>query len=147
MNQRVIAAASAAILLTAGVAVAQVTPPLVGTVRERAATIDGACISGASVQLTIRTGTAGNDVRLSDAPCVAGRFSANAQAIQLVEGFQVQAVQVVGGTASGPMIVPVQALEGPYGDERQAFEANAYIGLAIDTFGAQELNEYLNPEA
>jgi hypothetical protein len=144
---RLLAVAGAAVWLTAGVAFAQVTPPLVGSVRERTLTIAGTCISGATVQLTVKTGAGGEDVRLSDARCVAGRFSSDAQALRLIVGFQVQAVQIVGGIASAPITVDVEEWEGPYGDERGDFESNAYIGLAIDTFGAQELSKYLNPEA
>lgn len=147
MKKHVLAAAGAAVWLTAGVALAQVTPPLVGNVREGTATIDGACIAGATVQVTIRTGTAGKDVRLSDVNCVAGRFSVDAQALRLRDTHQVQAVQIVGGTASAPIVAAVEAWAGPYGDERGDFEANAYVGLAIDTFGAEELHKYLNPEA
>lgn len=147
MKMRVLAAAGAAVWMTAGVAFAQVTPPLLGSVRERSATIDGTCISGATVQVTIKTGVAGKDVRLSDENCVAGRFSVDAQALRLLDAHQVQAVQIVGGTASAPIVVDVETWDGPYGDERGDFEANAYIGLAIDTFGAEELHKYLNPEA
>jgi hypothetical protein len=147
MNKRVVAAVCAALSVTAGAAFAQVTPPLVGSVRERAATIDGTCISGATVQITIKTGADAKDVRLSDARCMAGRFSANAEAVRLLDAYQVQAVQVVGGTASAPLMVDVEPWEGPYEDERDDFGANAYIGLAIDTFGAEELHKYLNPEA
>jgi hypothetical protein len=147
MTMRVLAAAGAAVWMTAGVAFAQVTPPLLGSVRERAASIDGTCISGATVQVTIKTGGAGKDVRLSDVNCVAGRFAVDAQALRLLDAHQVQAVQIVAGTTSAPIVVDVEAWEGPYGDERGDFEANAYIGLAIDTFGAEELHKYLNPEA
>ena len=136
-----------ALWLMGGVAHAQVTPPLLASVRERSATIDGTCITGATVRLTITTGAEGNDVRLSDTNCVAGRFSVDAQAIRLIPVYKVQAVQVVAGTASAPITVDVEAWGGPFGDERGDFESNAYIGLAIDTFGAQELNKYLNPEA
>jgi hypothetical protein len=147
MTMRVLAAAGAAVWMTAGAAFAQVTPPLLGSVRERAASIDGTCISGATVQVTIKTGGAGKDVRLSDVNCVAGRFAVDAQALRLLDAHQVQAVQIVAGTTSAPIVVDVEAWEGPYGDERGDFEANAYIGLAIDTFGAEELHKYLNPEA
>jgi len=136
-----------AVWLMGGVAFAQVTPPLLASVRERSATIDGTCITGATVRLTIRTGVEGNDVRLSDTNCVAGRFSVDVQAIRLIPLYKVQAVQVFAGIASAPIIVDVGEWDGPFGDERGAFESNAYIGLAIDTFGAEELNKYLNPEA
>ena len=147
MNRPVVAAVGTAIVMTAGAALAQVTPPLVGNVSERSATIDGTCVSGATVQITIKTGADGKDVRLSDAPCVAGRFSADARALRLLDAYQVQAVQVVGGTASAPLVVEVEPWKGPYQDERDDFGSNAYIGLAIDTFGAEELHKYLNPEA
>jgi hypothetical protein len=57
------------------------------------------------------------------------------------------AVQVTGGAASPAMTAEVEAQAGPFGDEREDLESTAYLGLAIDTFGAQELNRYLNPEA
>jgi hypothetical protein len=133
--------------MTAGTAVAQVTPPLLAGVRERAAVIEGTCISGATVQLTVKTGPDGKDVRLSDVSCVAGRFSIDVKAVPLLDPYQIVALQIAGGTASAPITVDVAASAGPFRDERDDFESNAYIGLAIDTFGAQELNKYLNPEA
>ncbi len=36
---------------------------------------------------------------------------------------------------------------GVVGDTREDFEATAYVGIAIDTFAAQEIRNYLNPEA
>ena len=132
---------------TGGVAFAQVTPPLIATLRERMPSIDGTCISGGTIQTTIKTGPTGKDIRLGDVNCVAGRFSVDVKAIPLLDAYQIVAVQIVSGTASAPIIVEVEKSDGPYGDERFDFESNAYIGLAIDTFGAQELNKYLNPEA
>jgi hypothetical protein len=84
---------------------------------------------------------------LSDANCVAGRFSVTVQAIRLLDPTRCRPYRSWPGTASAPITVDVEASEGPFGDERGDFESNAYIGLAIDTFGAQELNKYLNPEA
>jgi len=136
-----------AVWVMGGVAFAQVTPPLIATLRERVPTIDGACISGGTIQTTIRTGQPGNDIRLGDVSCVSGRFSVDVKAIPLLDAYQVVAVQIVNGTASAPLVVDVDKSDGPFGDERFDFESNAYIGLAIDTFGAQELNKYLNPEA
>ena len=133
--------------VTGGVAFAQVTPPLVVTLRERVPTINGACISGATVQTTIKTGQAGADIRLADVTCVAGRFAVDVKAVPLLDAYQVVTLQIVNGAASAPLVVEVEKSDGPYGDERFDFESNAYIGLAIDTFGAQELNKYLNPEA
>jgi hypothetical protein len=147
MTMRVLSAVGAAVWLTTGVALAQVTPPLLGSVEAGASAISGACVSGATVQITIKTGVAGKDVHLSDVNCVASRFSADAQVLRLRVGHQVQAVQVVGGTSSAPFVVEVAPSDGPHDDERGDFEANAYIGLAIDTFGAEELHKYLNPEA
>ena len=132
---------------TCGAAFAQVTPPLVSTLRERVPTIDGSCITGATIQVTVKTGQAGSDIRLADATCVAGRFALDVKAVPLLDPYQVVALQIVNGTASAPLVVEVEKSDGPYGDERFDFESNAYVGLAIDTFGAQELNQYLNPEA
>jgi len=133
--------------ITCGVASAQVTPPLLSEVRERAANLVGTCIPGGTVQLTVKTGPGGQDVRLSDASCTNGRFAVDVSAVPLLDPYQIVATQVVGGTASAPITVEVEKSDGPYRDERQDFEANAYLGLAIETFGAQELNKYLNPEA
>jgi hypothetical protein len=133
--------------VTGGVAFAQVTPPLVATLRERVPTIDGTCIAGATIQTTVKTGPAGKDVRLGDVTCVAGRFAVDVKAVPLLDAYQIVTLQIVNGTASAPLVVEVEKSDGPYGDERFDFESNAYIGLAIDTFGAQELNKYLNPEA
>ena len=130
-----------------GVAFAQVTPPLVAPLHERVSAIDGTCIAGATIQTTVKTGPAGKDVRLGDVTCVAGRFSVDVKAVPLLDAYQIVTLQIVNGTASAPLIVEVDKSDGPYGDERYDFESNAYIGLAIDTFGAQELNKYLNPEA
>ena len=54
--------------VTGGVAFAQVTPPLVVTLRERVPTINGACIPGATVQTTIKTGQAVKFVMISGGP-------------------------------------------------------------------------------
>ena len=123
-----------AVWVMGGVAFAQVTPPLIATLRERVPTIDGACISGGTIQTTIRTGQPGNDIRLGDVSCVSGRFSVDVKAIPLLDAYQVVAVQIVNGTASAPLVVDVDKSDGPFGDERFDFESNAYIGLAIDTF-------------
>jgi len=130
-----------------GAAFAQVTPPLLATLRERVPTIAGTCISGATVQTTIKTGEPGTDIHLNDISCVAGRFSVDVKAIPLLDAYQVVVLQIVNGTASAPLVVEVDTSDGPFGDERYDFESNAYIGLAIDSFSAQELNKYLNPEA
>ena len=74
---------------TVGVASAQVTPPLIATLRERVPTIDGTCISGATIQTTIRTGQAGKDIRLGDVSCVASRFSVDVKAIPLLDAYQI----------------------------------------------------------
>ena len=39
---------------------------------------------------------------------------------------------------------PIQAQTG---DQREIFQASAYTGLSIDSFAANELSDYLNPEA
>ena len=44
--------------------------------------------------------------------------------------------------AATPPVVPCQGT-----DCRPDFEANAYAGIAIDSFAAPELNKYLNPDA
>jgi hypothetical protein len=129
----------------ASAASAQVTPPLLSTVHERAATIDGACISGATVRITVKAD--GKDIRLGDTNCVKSAFSVDVKAVPLRDSYQIVALQDVGGTVSAAVTMDVEAFAGPFGDERGAFESNGYIGLAIDTFGSDELNRYLNPEA
>jgi hypothetical protein len=144
--KRRITAAIAAAWLSGGVALAQVTPPLVASVHADAATIDGSCIPKAVVQVVVKADK--SSIRLDDATCAAdGRFSVDARAVRLVNPFQVAVTQVVGGVASSPMTVDIQQQAGPSGDEREDMEATAYVGLAIDTFGSDELNQYLNPEA
>src|SRR5690348_6390147 len=102
---------------TGGVAFAQVTPPLVATLRERVPAIDGTCIAGATIQTTIKTGQAGKDIRLADVTCVAGRFAVDVKAVPLLDAYQVVALQIVNGTPSAPLVVEVEPSHGPYGDE------------------------------
>jgi hypothetical protein len=129
-----------------GAVSAQVTPPLLARVVERAATLDGMCIPAATVRLTVKTQT--DSIRLDDVTCSPmGTFTARAAAVPLQDAYQVIGLQIVGGVSSSPITVEVNTSDGPFRDEREDFEANAYLGLAIDTFGAQELNKYLNPEA
>jgi hypothetical protein len=143
-RQRIMAAIAAA-WLSGGIAVAQVTPPLVAAVTESASTIAGSCIPKAVVQLVVKADK--SSVRLDDAVCGAdGRFTVDARAARLVNPNQVAVTQLVGGVASSPMTVDIGKQEGPFGDEREDMEATAYVGLAIDTFGSDELNQYLNPE-
>ena len=132
--------------ISSGVALAQVTPPMLAPVTERAATIDGSCIPGGTVEVSIDTGA--GVIRLPPVTCPApSTFSVNVAAVPLLRSYRVLATQTVAGTASGALTVAVLPRAGPFADEREDFEATAYLGLAIDTFAAEELNRYLNPEA
>jgi hypothetical protein len=135
-----------AVCIVADVALAQVTPPLLTRVTERAPAVEGVCVAAATVKITVKTGT--GSIQLTDATCSAeGTFSTAASAVPLMDAYQIEASQVASGVSSLPITVPVEKVDGPFQDEREELEANAYIGLVIDTFGAQELNKYLNPEA
>lgn len=54
---------------------------------------------------------------------------------------------VHGQTAAQRPAETAARLEPSPGTERRGFEATAYAGLSIDTFSADELQHYLNPEA
>jgi hypothetical protein len=127
-------------------ALAQVTPPLLTPVKERASAIEGACVPKAVVQVVVKTGK--GSVRLEDAACGEdGRFRTGTEAVPLVASYEIVATQTAGGVTSAQMIVGVQKADAVFADQREDMESTAYVGLAIDTFGAQELNRYLNPEA
>ena len=65
--------------LSGGVAQAQVTPPLIATLKERASAIEGTCIPKATVQVVVKADK--TSIRLDDAICsAAGRFSVDAAA-------------------------------------------------------------------
>lgn len=135
-------------LLVASTASAQVTPPLVFPVVVDAAQVRGSCIDQAVVQIVISTPD-GPPWTAPPITCGGGQFALDTRALPLRSRYMVRATQTLNGTASSAQEVEVGvgALGPPFHDEREDFEAGAYVGLAIDTFGAQEIRNYLNPEA
>jgi hypothetical protein len=59
-------------------------------------------------------------------------------------------LKAIGIDANGKQIssatVEVERLKGSPPDQRDTFEASAYIGYAIDSFAASDLRKYLNPQ-
>jgi hypothetical protein len=121
-----------------------VTPPAVATIHEGDASINGVCAETATVAVSVVSGS--NEITLKPEPCSDGKFTANASLAKLKSGDSVVLTQTVAGTASKPYRVTVGELLSP-GDERPDFEASAFLGFAIDTFSADEIQRYLNKDA
>jgi hypothetical protein len=142
---RVVLLCTSFVLLVAGVAAAQAPlTPVVVTPRAGAAKIDGACTTGATIHVTITTDSIAST--LQDVMCANGAFSSDSSKVRLKIGSAISATQAMSGQTSAAASVKITA-DGPHGDEREDFESSAYLGVAIDRFAAQDVRNYLNPEA
>jgi hypothetical protein len=124
---------------------AQTPSPVLFPVEGGAANVTGRCSPGATVNVAISVDT--TTVSLPAAMCDdSGQFTADIANILVKVGSKISVTQTVGGQQS-PAATFVVARDGPFGDEREDFEASGYVGVAIDNFAAQEIVNYLNPEA
>ena len=128
----------------------KVAKPTVGTIPTGAAQITGTCAEGSVIRLTVTSGK--NKFQLRDVKCPKGEkvFAIDVGLLQLARRRR------RGGRASSSMAyrraprngtVSAARVELATHDEREDFEAEVYLGLGIDTFAAQEIQKYLNPEA
>jgi hypothetical protein len=142
---RVVVLCASFVLSVSGLAAAQApSAPVVLAPRAGAAKVEGACTSGATLHITITTDAIAST--LKDVMCSDGAFSSDSSKVTTKMGSAISVTQTVGGRTSAAASVKV-TVDGPHGDEREDFESSAYLGLAIDRFAAQEIRNYLNPDA
>lgn len=141
---RIVLLSLAVSLSAAGIAAAQVSPPVLAEPRAGVTDVQGACVDKTDVRLTVTINS--KTITLPDVPCTNGRFTVDISAVRLQVGSVLSAAPVVNKQAGSPAAVTVMR-DGPFGDEREDFESSAYVGIAIDRFAAQEIQKYLNPEA
>jgi hypothetical protein len=127
-----------------------ITPPsLSPSPAEGDALIEGTCADGSKVTAVVsRENT--EQATLRTETCASSRYKISVASLQLKARDTISVSQVLDGSKSLAFTATVEAAprrEVPPGDEREDFEASAYIGFAIDSFAAEEINRYLNPEA
>jgi hypothetical protein len=119
--------------------------PSISRLIEGDSQIKGTCSDNSDV--TASVSAAGTESTLTAVKCGGGVYIISMGSVQLREKDTVSVLQVLEGNRSKPLTVSV----GPYvskghGDERPDFEASAYLGFAVDTFAAEEIQRYLNPK-
>jgi hypothetical protein len=125
-----------------------VTPPTAGPLAEGGAEITGTCAGTSDVTASVSraiSASSQTEATPKSVKCAGDKYTISLAPVQLKEKDTVSVSQVLEGSRSKPFVVTV----GPrveLGDEREDFEASAYLGFAIDTFAAEEIQRYLNPE-
>jgi hypothetical protein len=128
------------------------SPPLASPLVAGDLRLTGTCSKDAVLKTHVIATTKTGDGReqkttiaLEDGACASGTFAIDLRAIPLGDTFVARMTQTVAGVESDAVEIPVAPR--PAYDGRPDFLADAYLGVGIDNFAAQEIQRYINPEA